>query len=130
MVTTVRNYGSSAHAQVEYRGQTKSLVEWAKSLNLDYSVIRMRYKRGKTGDDLFHPTPASFLQKNHNGTWRDATKPSLKDKRIANTPPAVFYELSPEVRVEVLRHCNGGRDDVTRLIDIALRHYFDLGRGA
>lgn len=130
MVTTVRNYGSSAHAQIDYRGQTKSLVEWAKCLNLDYSVVRMRFKRGKTGDDLFHATPSTFYDKHHNGTWRDANKISKQHQRMMNTPPAIFYELSPEVRVEVLRRCNGGREDITRLIEVALREHFDLGEGS
>ena len=122
MVTTVRNYGSSSRAQVAYRGQTKSLVEWAKSLNLDYSVIRMRYKRGKRGEDLFHATPATFHEKHHNGTWRDATK-NKKVQHQMRTPPAIFYELSPALRVEILRNCNGDRADIVRLIELALDHY-------
>lgn len=123
MGSTIKNYGSHANAPINYRGETKSLVEWAQSLNLDYSVIRMRYKRGKVGDELFHPTPSKFTERAHNGTWRDLTKPSKTEARRANTPPSIFYELSPDTQELILRRCNGSHDEVVVLIEQALQDY-------
>ena len=53
MGSTVQNYGQVAWQPIEYRGETYSLRMWADILGIKYSVLRMRYKRGLRGDDLF-----------------------------------------------------------------------------
>ena len=52
MASTVQNYGTIARALVTHDGQTQTLKEWAITLGINYSVIRMRYKRGLRGGDL------------------------------------------------------------------------------
>jgi hypothetical protein len=53
MASTVQNYGQVAWQPITYRGETHTLREWADILNIKYSVLRMRYKRGLRGEDLF-----------------------------------------------------------------------------
>jgi hypothetical protein len=53
MVSTVQNYGQVAWQPITYKDETHTLNEWAKILGIKYSVLRMRYKRGLRGDDLF-----------------------------------------------------------------------------
>lgn len=38
---------------VTHDGITKNLREWAIYLGIPYDTLRVRYKRGKRGDDLF-----------------------------------------------------------------------------
>jgi len=38
---------------ISHDGHTMNLREWATFLQVPYDTLRMRYKRGKRGDDLF-----------------------------------------------------------------------------
>lgn len=42
-----------ASVVVEYRGVKKSLREWCAELGLEYQTVRMRYRRGVMGAELF-----------------------------------------------------------------------------
>lgn len=53
MVSTVQNYGQVAWQPITYKDETHTLREWANILGIKYSVLRMRYKRGLRGEDLF-----------------------------------------------------------------------------
>lgn len=51
-----REYGyrAIANVEIEHEGQTRTLQDWARVLNVPYSSVRMRYKRGRrTFNDLF-----------------------------------------------------------------------------
>lgn len=111
MAQTMKNYRSSADALITYDGQTKSLVDWCKYLDLNYHVVRMRYKRGKNIDELFLPTPTGFIKR---------IKPS-------GTPssrfPSIYQTLDHETRLKLMRSCNGDYDSMQRVIETAIRVY-------
>jgi hypothetical protein len=44
---------SKCNIIVSHDGYTMNLKEWADFLKVPYDTLRMRYKRGKRGDDLF-----------------------------------------------------------------------------
>lgn len=42
-----------AYLAITHDGITKSLEEWSAYLNIPFDTLRMRYKRGLRGDELF-----------------------------------------------------------------------------
>jgi hypothetical protein len=40
--------------QIEYKGETKTLVEWSRHLGINQHRLGNRYRAGKRGDDLFN----------------------------------------------------------------------------
>jgi len=38
---------------ITHDGITKTLEEWSEALEIQYDVLRMRYRRGLRGDELF-----------------------------------------------------------------------------
>lgn len=44
---------------IEYRGETKTLSQWARTTGLGLNTIRCRMLAGKSGEDLFRPPLAS-----------------------------------------------------------------------
>ncbi len=51
-----REYGyrAIANVEIEHDGQSRTLKDWARVLNIPYSSVRMRYKRGRrTFNELF-----------------------------------------------------------------------------
>lgn len=44
---------------VEYKGESKSLAEWAELHGLDYHAVFYRYQKGDTGETLFRPSLAN-----------------------------------------------------------------------
>jgi hypothetical protein len=51
-----RRYAELSMTDYEWNGTTRTLKEWAEITGIDYPTIRMRYVRGKRGDELFTPT--------------------------------------------------------------------------
>ena len=51
-----RRYAELSMTDYEWNGTIRTLKEWAEITGIDYPTIRMRYVRGKRGDELFTPT--------------------------------------------------------------------------
>lgn len=111
MAQTIKNYRNRADTLITYDGQTRSLVDWCKFLDLNYHVVRMRHKRGRLVDELFLPTPSGFVKR---------VKPS-------GTPtskfPSIYYTLDHDTRIKLMRSCNGNYEDMQRVIELAISEY-------
>ena len=44
---------TEAHVLITHDDYTLTLRGWSKFLNIPYATLRMRYRRGLTGDELF-----------------------------------------------------------------------------
>lgn len=108
MGTSIKNYGSISNAQVEYQGQTRTLKEWTVLLNLDYTTVRMRYTRGKTGAELFHATSVKPHEK-------------LKFKSM----PAILQLLDVGTRLKLVEMTDGDNDRMYALIAKAVHEYLN-----
>lgn len=111
MAQTLKNYRVRADQQIEYEGTTRSLVDWCKYLDLNYHVVRMRFKRGKIGNELFHATPTGFYAR-----IRPTSSVSAKF-------PSIYYTLDHETRVKLMRSCSGNYEDMQRIIELAISEY-------
>lgn len=109
MGVSTKNYGSSANIEVTHDGKTQTLKAWCKYLDLDYSTVRMRQKRGKTPqDDLFHPTPNGY------NSYHDNDKTST-------TLPSFFYSLPHDIKVRMMEESQMDREKMNKILLIALR---------
>lgn len=111
MAQTIKNYRNRADTLITYDGQTRSLVDWCKFLDLNYHVVRMRHKRGRLVDELFHATPTGFYAR-----VRPTSSVSAKF-------PSIYYTLEHETRVKLMRSCNGNYEDMQRVIELAISEY-------
>jgi hypothetical protein len=109
-MTTIKDYGTIAHASIEHNGETRPLKEWATHLDLDYSVLRMRYKRGKRGAELFHATP--------NGRFKTSML-------SVNTLPSFYYTLPHNLKVRLMAESDGDKEKMQRLMELALKVFFN-----
>lgn len=125
MAVNLKNYGKYSRALITHDGQERTLLDWCRLLNLDYSTVRMRFVRGKTGDDLFHATTTGFYERTSSGAQRDPNTLSKKQQELAKTPPAIFYNLSPETREKLIRYTGGEREAITRTIVVAVERYLE-----
>ena len=111
MAQTLKNYRVSASALIDYNGETRTLVDWCKYLDLNYHVVRMRYRRGKVGNELFHATPTGFYAQ-----VRPTSSVSAKF-------PSIYYTLDHDTKVKLMRSCNGEYEAMQRTIELAIREY-------
>lgn len=110
-MTTTANYGTVAYALVEHNDEVKTLKEWATELDLDYSVLRMRYKRGKLGAELFHQTPKGRFK-----------TPKLNP----NTFPNFYYTLPHDIKVRLMHESDGDKDRMQLLLESAFKVFFNI----
>lgn len=101
MSGTVQTYGTIAHAEVEHNGITRTLVEWAELLDIDYDTLRMRYKRGKTGADLLY-------------------KPHVR--KVAHSME-VLQALNPELKLQLVAQADKMELDPVTLLNQMVEHY-------
>lgn len=115
MTVTIDNHKKNFVKPVLYKGETRTLGEWAQHLDLDYSVVRMRFIRGKTGDALFHKTKNKFNDRQANG------KPKHPDY------PSIFQTLDWQTRADLLSASEGKPNKMKKIIQAAIRYYLDEG---
>jgi hypothetical protein len=56
---------------VDHDGRSMTLKEWARFLNIPYATLRMRYTRGKRGDDLFQQVRAYIAESEIGWTYSE-----------------------------------------------------------
>ena len=101
MVSRIQTYGTIAHAEVEHNGITRTIKEWSDLLDIDYATLRMRYKRGTRGSDLFH-------------------KPHAKN--VAHSTE-VLQALSPELKLQLVAQADKMELDPVILLNQMVEHY-------
>ena len=57
---------------ISHDGHSMTLKEWAKFLQIPYATLRMRYTRGKRGDDLFQQVRAYISDEQTGWTYSES----------------------------------------------------------
>lgn len=74
---------------LEYNGESHTQAEWSRILNIDYGLIRARYKRGWSTKDIFEKDINEHLTKL---TINNETKLISEWSKVNNIRPKLIYQ--------------------------------------